>query len=153
MRGTERSNVAAKLNLHHNRMVARLKNVMDTLQRRSCPDQTAVNELGFLVQEVEAYRAFVHAHTESLSWIMPALADDDPCASADSLYFDVLKLMDRVLDHGARHPDTVAHIIRVGANLLDQARRCQSGRSHARASRLATLRALLHGHTERPAPI
>jgi len=152
MRGADDSDVATKLNLHHNRMVARLKNVMDTLQRRSCPDRTAVNELGFLVREVEAYRTFVHANTESLSRIMPALAEDDPCASADSLYFEVLKLMDRVLDHGARHPGTVTHIVRLGANLLDQARRTQSGRSHARASRLAAVRALLHGREGSPAP-
>jgi hypothetical protein len=141
-------NISNVLDLHHHRMVGRLKNIMDTLCHRSCPAGTVVDEVGFLVLEVEAYRAFIHRHVETLERAFPAMGRDDLLETADSLYFDVLKLNDRVQDRDVRDPMTVAHIARVGGRLLDRAQRSNHGKHRRRADQVARIRARLWGMGE-----
>lgn len=137
------------LDLHHHRMVGRLKNIMDTLRRRSCPAGTVADEIDFLVMEVEAYRAFIHRHAQALACTHPAMDRDDLLEITDSLYFDVLKLHDRVQDGDLSNPVTVSHIARVGGRLLDRAQRSYSGKHRRRAEQVAQIRARLSGMGER----
>jgi hypothetical protein len=137
--------VSSMLDLHHHRMVGRLKNIMDSLRNRSCPAGTVADEIGFLVLEGEAYRAFIHRHAEALERTHPAMGRDDLLEIADSLYFDVLKLHDRVQDGDLSDPVTVSHIARVGGRLLDRAQRSYSGKHQRRADQVSRIRARLRG--------
>jgi hypothetical protein len=130
------------LDLHHQRMVARLRNIMHTLRQRACPAGTAADEIAFLALEAEAYRAFIYAHADVLNGLVGPGVEEDLRTAADSLYFDVLNLSDRAQESGVRTPTVTARVSRVSAGLLDLAQRCQLGIQKGRADRLALFREL-----------
>ncbi|SDE61406.1 hypothetical protein [Rhodospira trueperi] len=143
--GPRSKSVSSTLDLHHHRMVGRLKNIMDTLRHRACPADTVADEIGFLVLEVEAYRAFIHRHANVLQQTFPTMGRDELQDNADSLYFDVLKLHDRIQDGDVKDSQTAAHIARVGGRLLDRAQRSHTSKHRRRADQVAFIRAQLHG--------
>lgn len=137
------THLVGMLDLHHQRMIARLRNIMDSLNRRACGAGTVTDEIAFLALEIEAYRAFVHGHDRDLRSAIHLDPDMDLRVEADTLYFDVLTLDQTVQMHGERDPDVLCRLSRVGAALLAFANRCQTGVQAARAERVAALRDLL----------
>ncbi len=133
--------LTAMLDLHHQRMVGRLRNIMDSLTRRVCTTGTITDEMVFLSLEVEAYRAFMHRHAEAL---IPGAADVDAArAEADSLYFEVLQLARLMEGEEARDSALMARLSRLGGTLLAQAQRGHQHAVQARNDRLAMLRDLV----------
>ena len=139
------AHLIAMLELHHGRMVARLRNVLDTQMRRDPEAGVIANELGFLALEAEAYRAFVHAHADQLVPLAPVQAGDGHALrdAADSFYFDILNLNDRVERDGEQHPLVTARIAKVGADFLEYARRCHLSIQRGRADRVSAIRAVI----------
>jgi hypothetical protein len=131
------------LDLHHQRMVARLRNIMDSILRRDCESRTVQDEFTFLTLEAEAYRAFVHRHGVELEALLWPVGDHDPCAEADSLYFEVLRLGARLEDERDTGPVVVARLSALGGRLLTLAQRIHDATVQARKDRLAGLRDLV----------
>ncbi len=139
------AHLISMLELHHGRMVARLRNILDTQIRRDPAAGVIANELGFLALEAEAYRAFIHAHADQLGPVAPVHADDEHALleAADSFYFDVLNLNDRVERDGEQHPMVTARIAKVGGGFLEYARRCHLSIQRGRADRVSAIRAVI----------
>ncbi|MBB4264616.1 hypothetical protein [Roseospira visakhapatnamensis] len=144
------AHIIAMLELHHGRMVARLRNVLDTQVRRAPEAGVITNELGFLALEAEAYRAFVHAHADQLARVAPVTdagsgGEDEHVLrdAADSLYFDILHINDRVDRDGESDPGVVTRIARVGADFLEYTRRCHLSIQRRRADRVSAIRAVI----------
>lgn len=131
------------LDLHHQRMVARLRNIMDSILRRDCASRTVHDEFTFLTLEVEAYRAFVHRHGVDLEGLLWPFGDHDPCAEADSLYFEVLQLGARLEDERETDHIFMARLSALGGRLLTLAQRIHDATVRARKDRLAGLRDLV----------
>lgn len=130
------------LDLHHHRMVARISNIQDSLSNRSFVKGTVADEVGFLCLEAEAYRAFIHTHSDDLQQVVPTQSADDLKVEADSLYFAFLNLEDAVRANGERHAEVRGRIAGVSVAMLEHAQRCNHGVQKARAERLAVLRDL-----------
>lgn len=77
------------LNMHQMRMVARIRNLSHTIQKREASWQTILGEAEFLIQEVDAYRVFVHGHGAKVFGTDLIGGDESPLAEVDSLFFAV----------------------------------------------------------------
>ncbi|WP_299444500.1 PAS domain-containing protein [uncultured Rhodospira sp.] len=77
------------LNMHQMRIVARIRNLSHTIQKREASRQTILGEAAFLVQEVDAYRVFVHAHGAKVFGTDRIAGEESPLTEVDSLFFAV----------------------------------------------------------------
>jgi len=124
-------------------MVARLRNIMDSLTHRACSDVTIADEMAFLALEVEAYRAFVHRHGDALVSLAFDGDADGARAEADSLYFEVLQLSGPMESGGLQDAAVMARLSRLGGRLLALAQRSHFVSMQARSDRIAMLRDLV----------
>ncbi|WP_176793698.1 PAS domain-containing protein [Rhodospira trueperi] len=126
------------LNMHQMRIVSRMRNLSHTVRERGAPAQTAQGEAEFLVQEVEAYRVFVHAHGDDLFGERPASADEDMLAESDSLMFSVnrwLQNQDPERRPGAVGWQSMSSIL---PQMLDHVRRTHDQLVRQRSQRVAS---------------
>jgi len=77
------------LNMHQMRIVARIRNLSHTIHKREASWQTILGEAEFLIQEVDAYRVFVHGHGAKVFGTDLIGGDESPLAEVDSLFFAV----------------------------------------------------------------
>lgn len=124
-------------------MVARLRNIMDSLTHRACSDVTVADEMAFLALEVEAYRAFIHRHGDALVSLAFDGDADGARAEADSLYFEVLQLTGPMERGDLQDTAVLARLSRLGGQLLALAQRSHVASLQARSDRLAMLRELV----------
>jgi hypothetical protein len=128
------------MDLHHQRMISRVRNIMDTLAHRDGTSCTVADEVQFLALEVEAYRAFVHAHEDGIRLLAALDPDEDPRVEADSLYFEVLGLCDHMdSTDGARHV-VMPRVGRLSASFLRHAARYNRGLTDRRRAWIDDLR-------------
>ncbi|MBB4268042.1 PAS domain-containing protein [Roseospira visakhapatnamensis] len=136
----DRVTLLETLNTHQVRIVARLKNLSDTIAHRQADRTTVDGEIEFLIREVECYRVFVHANADGIFGFGLSRDDQDPRADADSLVFSVHQLHRTVEDQDPCTPAGQQSIGRTLSALLGHVRR-----SHAWLQRRRDDRLLKHG--------
>ncbi|KAA5603850.1 hypothetical protein F1188_18925 [Roseospira marina] len=132
--------VFVMIDLHHQRMIARVRNIMDTLSNRGSTPGTATDEVGFLTLEVEAYRTFLQTHADDIRDMVGRREDPGPGIDADSLFFDVLALHELVGRNGEHHPSVLPRLGLFSAALLRHASHFNGGLTDHRRAWLAQLR-------------
>lgn len=128
------------MDLHHHRMLSRIRNIMDTLAHRTIKAGTVADEVGFLALEVEAYRAFVHAHDLEIRQLAALHPEEDPRVEADSLYFEILTLNDYINSRSDNRQIVMPRVGRMSASLLRHAARYNRGLTDRRRAWIEDLR-------------
>ncbi|MBB4285321.1 hypothetical protein [Roseospira goensis] len=88
------------LDLHHHRMIARWRNIMDTVACRRPPVGTVAAEIAFLTEEVAAFRAFVDRQAEALAPLLDGGAKAVLRVEAAALHVDMRALQALVQRRG-----------------------------------------------------
>jgi len=115
------------LNIHHERIISRLLNIMDTLLHRHSSPSTVADETCFLALEIESYRAFVMAHADELHKKAALPPDHDPRAEADTLFSEILTLRDIIMENSAFDHRVLPHAGRLSDRLQRHASHFNQG--------------------------